>query len=146
MATSFIDLEPGTNISVMHDCENALLLLAYQWSDVPIVAMGYNFTEGGDYEVDAANLFHYQDEAGEPQPIYATVSTAYSARVGGRLHSVKRQGRAGLKKRATFTGCSTAQKTIINAALRVANDYVAVAVTYLTRQTRSTTHHTTWFG
>jgi peptidyl-Lys metalloendopeptidase len=108
--------------------------------------MGYNFTESGSYEVNASNLFHYQDEAGEPQPIHATVSTAHPAKVGGGLYSAKRPGSAGLEKGATFTGCSTAQKTIIRAALKVANNYLAVAVTYLTRQTRSTTRYTTWFG
>jgi peptidyl-Lys metalloendopeptidase len=108
--------------------------------------MGYDFTEGGDYRVDASNLFHYQDGAGEPQPIRATVSTAHSAKVDGSLHSAQRRGRGGLEKRANFTGCTIAQKTVINTALRIVNNYLAVAVTYLTRQTRSTTRYTTWFG
>lgn len=110
--------------------------------------MAYNFTEGGDYKVDATDLFYYQDEAGEPQPIHATVSTTHSAKVGGSLLSTKRQGRMamGLEKRATFRGCSAWQKKELNAALRAVKNYLVVAIAYLTRQTRATAHYTTWFG
>ncbi|KIM27479.1 hypothetical protein M408DRAFT_24421 [Serendipita vermifera MAFF 305830] len=127
-ATNFVTLEPGANVSVTHD-----------------LGSGYSFTQEGEYKVETTNLLFYQDEAGNPQPIHAVVSSTHQTKLSGSLQSSKRRER-GMGKRATFAGCTASQQADINSALGVSTTYIANAVNYLTSLTGGKPRYTTWFG
>ncbi|KIM33629.1 hypothetical protein M408DRAFT_60879, partial [Serendipita vermifera MAFF 305830] len=129
-ATKFVELAPGASVDIVHELSAA-----------------YNFTRVGDYEVDAANLFHYQDENGQPVAIRADIASIHSAKLSGNLVSstVARRSMS-LAKRASFVSCSSTRSSQINTALTTTTTYVANAVTYLTSLTSGTTRYTTWFG
>ena len=109
------------------------------------MASAYNFTEVGNYKVESSDLLFYEDEAGNAQPIHATVTSAHQAKLGGSLLSAKRRGHA-LEKRASFTNCSASRKTSINTALTTTMTYLSKAITYLNGHSSSTKRYTTWFG
>lgn len=143
-ATNFVTLEPGANASVTHDRTRNFFFDLHRSENIS-VGSGYNFNEEGEYKIASSDIFFYQDEAGTPQIIHATVSSGHQTKLSGNLQSSKRLGR-GLEKRATFTGCSSSRRTSINNGLITANRYLASAITYLKGQTRSTKRYTTWFG
>ncbi|KAI9062953.1 peptidyl-Lys metalloendopeptidase [Trametes sanguinea] len=126
---SFTVLAPGESTSVTHDLSAA-----------------YNFTLPGaaKYTVEPANLFHYVDpETNEPVEIRADSETHVAA-VSGKLAVVRPTPT--LTKRETYNGCSSSQKTGIQAAAPAAQTYVANALSYLQTHTASTPRYTTWFG
>jgi peptidyl-Lys metalloendopeptidase len=129
-ATNFVTLAPGASVDVTHK-----------------LAAGYNFTRGGDYDVDVANLFHYQDSNGAPVAIRADVSSIHSAKLSGNLvSSVVGKRSMDLAKRAKFASCSSTRQSQINTALTTTTSYVANAVSYLTALSSGSTRYTTWFG
>lgn len=127
-ATDFVTLQPGANVSVTHN-----------------LGSGYSFTQEGEYKVETTNLLFYQDEAGNPQPIHAVVSSTHQTKLSGSLQSSQRRTR-GMGKRATFAGCTASQQADINSALGVSTTYIANAVNYLTSLTSGKPRYTTWFG
>lgn len=111
------------------------------------VSAGYNFTTAGDYEVEATNLFHYQDKAGNPVTIYASISSAHTAKLNGKLVSRKNAKRdAKLTRRASFKSCSSSRQSQITTALTSTLTYAKGAADYLNSHTSATTRYTTWFG
>jgi peptidyl-Lys metalloendopeptidase len=129
-ATNFVDLAPGASVDVTHELSAA-----------------YNFTKVGDYEIDAANLFHYQDTNGAPVPIRADIASTHTAKLTGKLVSSAIARRSSnLAKRASFVSCSSTRSSQINTALTTTTTYVANAKSYLTSLTAGSTRYTTWFG
>ncbi|KAI0375429.1 peptidyl-Lys metalloendopeptidase [Pilatotrama ljubarskyi] len=126
---SFTVLAPGQSVSVTHDLSAA-----------------YNFTlpGAGKYTVEPSNLFHFVDpETNEPVEIRAETETHVAA-VSGKLAVVRPTPT--VTKRATYNGCSSSEKTGIDAAAPAAQSYVANALSYLQSHTAASPRYTTWFG
>lgn len=131
-AKNFVTLAPGESTAVTHD-----------------LSAGYNFTSTGTYEVEASNLFYYQDGSGDAVPITADVTSVHTADLSGSLVSrviAKRSMKMGLVKRASFNSCSSSQSSQINTALDTTVTYVANAASYLSSLSSGSTRYTTWFG
>ncbi|KAH9858230.1 peptidyl-Lys metalloendopeptidase [Lenzites betulinus] len=126
---SFTVLAPGESVSVVHDLSAA-----------------YNFTSSGatTYTVEPANLFHFVDPSTNEAVEIRADAEAHVADVKGKL-AVPRPTPT-LAKRATYNGCTTAQKSALALAAPAAQSYAAAAHTYLSANTASTTRYTTWFG
>jgi hypothetical protein len=128
------------------------------------VSQAYDFTKVGDYNVEAQNLFYYQDASGSPVPLYADVDSTYSAKLSGSTISTslskrkaeaisKRQAsktmyrRGGtLQKREAFTRCSGDQEGDITRVLPLVKDYVDGSIQYLQTLTSGTPRFENWFG
>ncbi|KAI0830740.1 peptidyl-Lys metalloendopeptidase [Trametes gibbosa] len=126
---AFTVLAPGESVSVVHDLSAA-----------------YNFTlpGAGKYTVEPVNLFHFVDpETNEAVPIRADTETHVAA-VKGKL-AVTRPTPT-ITKRATYSGCSTSQKSALASAAPAAQSYAANAYSYLSTHTAASPRYTTWFG
>jgi hypothetical protein len=128
------------------------------------VSQAYDFTKVGDYNVEAQNLFYYQDASGSPVPLYADVGSTYSAKLSGSTVSTslskrkaeaisKRQAsktmyrRGGtLQKREEFTRCSGDQEADITRVLPIVKEYVDGSIQYLQTLSSGTPRFENWFG
>ncbi|KAG8807722.1 hypothetical protein FRC19_006364, partial [Serendipita sp. 401] len=129
-AKNFVVLAPGESKTITHD-----------------LSASYNFTRVGDYEVEAVNLFHYQDASGSPVSITADVASAHNARLDGNLvSSVIAKRSMHNYKRASYSSCSSSRQSTIAAAFPYVKSYLSNAVSYLSSQTATTTRYSTWFG
>ncbi|KAG8818812.1 hypothetical protein FRC17_010697 [Serendipita sp. 399] len=129
-AKNFVVLAPGESRTTNHD-----------------LSASYNFTQAGDYDIEAVNLFHYQDPSGNPVAITADAPSHLTAKLTGNLVSsivAKRSMRN--YNRASYTSCSSSRRTTIAAALPVVKTYVNNAVNYLSSHSSATPRYTTWFG
>ena len=104
----FTVLVPGQSVDVTHE-----LAAAYD----------FNSTGTGAYRVVPSTLFHYLDDSGDVKEISAHVAGAHTTSLIGNLVSAKVQARSILQKRAAFVGCSTSQRSQINAAVSAAVRY-----------------------
>ncbi|CAG8686758.1 2735_t:CDS:2, partial [Acaulospora colombiana] len=147
VATNFVTLEPGASVVVSHDLSKA-----------------YEFAKVGDYNIEAHNLFYYQDASGSPVPLRANVDSTYTAKLSGNLVSTslskrraegvekraesntlyRRGGR--LQKRQTYTGCSSEQKKAIDRAVPIAVNYVDRSIQYLRTLVSGKPRFESWFG
>jgi peptidyl-Lys metalloendopeptidase len=154
-ATRFVSLEPGAAVDVTHN-RKAVFFLPYCLVTLfltlllyHLVAAAYNFTNAGDYEIEASNLFHYVDNSGNVVPIQADIASTHTAKLDGNLVSSivsKRSMEHSLVKRASFKSCSSTQSSQINTALTTTTTYVNNAVSYLTSLSATSTRYSTWFG
>jgi hypothetical protein len=122
------------------------LFLWFHTDSFPVSA-AYNFTVAGQYEVDIANTFNYQNTSGAPVSINADVSGSYSAKLQGNLVSSIISKRAmSLAKRATFDSCNGWRTSKINDAL--ANTMISLtnSIAFLARQTSSLDRYVLWWG
>lgn len=89
----------------------------------------YNFTTSGSgsYNFEASNLFYVVQDNNKIVPLYAA-SEALTAKVSGNLAVARKTQSAGLSKRATFVGCTTARQAILNDAASAAQSYASSAL------------------
>ena len=105
----------------------------------------YNFTASGaaSYDIHARNAFSIVNADSTISTLYAD-SEAHSAHVSGKL--VVPRPTATLARRATYVGCTAAEKTSLVSAASAAQAYAAAASSYAVANTAATTRYTTWFG
>ncbi|KAG8812283.1 hypothetical protein FRC17_002104 [Serendipita sp. 399] len=128
-ARNFVVLAPGESKTITHD-----------------LSASYNFTQVGDYEIEAVNLFHYQDASGNAVAITADAPSAHLAKLTGNLVSstiAKRSMRN--YKRAGYKSCSSSRQSTIAAAFPYVKSYLSNAVSYLSSHSSTTTRYSTWF-
>ena len=112
------------------------------------VSSAYNFTKTGysAYSVAPPSLFLIVDANNEILEFHADVESFATKVTSGKLVVARLQGPGVIGKRATFTGCSPAEQTALNAAASAAQTYARDALAYLRSHTASTTRYATWFG
>jgi peptidyl-Lys metalloendopeptidase len=111
------------------------------------VSAAYNFTLPGEgkYSIEASNLFHYVDAENNAVALRAENVALHTA-VKGQLAVARNVRPTATRKRATYDGCSSSQKSDLTTAAAAAQSYAAGAQSYLSSHTSSTTRYTTWFG
>ncbi|PVF96196.1 zincin [Serendipita vermifera] len=145
-ATNFVTLSPGESVVVSHDLSKA-----------------YEFAKTGDYNIEAHNLFFYQDASGSPVPLYANVDSTYTAKLSGNIvsTSLTKRRQEGIEKRASqtlyrrggklqkrqdYTRCSSQQKADIDRVVPLAMNYVDQSIQYLRALTSGKPRYEKWFG
>jgi len=113
---------------------------SFLWShtDSFPVSTAYKFAVAGEYSVNVANGFNYQDASGAPINIDANVSSSYSVKVQGKLDSLTVSKRAmSFAKRFLSYDCDSERSAKINEAITAAITYLDDAIKYLTPLTGS---------
>ncbi|CAG8712063.1 10492_t:CDS:2, partial [Acaulospora colombiana] len=166
-ATEFVTLEPGSSFIANHDCMSLSSYLA-QFAHTPLVSEAYKFSKGGDYKIEATNLFFYKDASDSPVSISASVSAPHQAKLSGNLVSralvkrsleyaskseemkqlVHRDTESGaLHRRVQYDTCSPSQQSMIDETLPYVIPYLDDSISWLYAVVSSgDTRYETWFG
>jgi predicted porin len=122
---------------------------SFLWShtDSFPVSAAYHFTATGEYEVNVANAFNYQDASGAPNSITADISGSYSFTLQGSLvSSIVSKRTKSLAKRATYDSCNGDRTSQIDVALTNTMKYLSNAVAYLNPLTSGRSRYVLWWG
>ena len=107
------------------------------------MAKAYDFTNSGTgkYTIKPSNLFTIVDEDGNLKDVHATIGNTAEVKLSGDLPAPRVHD-----KRASFSGCSSDQRSQITAAAGSAQSYAKNALSYISSIPSSTTRYTAWFG
>lgn len=130
-ATDFVELTPGATAEIHHQ-----------------ISAAYKFTVNGEYTVNVANTFTYQDDNSEaPVSINADVSGSYSVKVQGNLvSSIVSKRTMSLAKRTTYDSCNGYRTSLIDEAITNAMKYLSNVVAYLNPLTKGQSRYVLWWG
>ncbi|KAM5543347.1 hypothetical protein V8D89_003221 [Ganoderma adspersum] len=123
-------IEPGASVSFTHD-----LSTAYDFTDT-----GYN-----TYTIEPSNVFHIVDANNDVSEILATTDSYVTKLTSGALAVAA----PALEERATFNGCSAAERSALNTTAPLAAAYARRAFSYLLTHNSPfppSRRSATWFG